>query len=269
MPKELKEWMQEHTLNVTSTKTYKYENGEITVEETYTGNELEKKLKVGKTTKSMTIKNLKKEDLTIYSNGKKLALSEGDEITTITTTTVVMTQEYWPFPWWDIGYDYPQYTWYQVTYDGIPFYEKADPINIAWENTYKITVENRIENQGWVDFIAEWFEYVSDPDGCLFGGPGWILGDGIATSRLREHGEFHIRLFDMSNGDIVGAAHQDSPEPHQVIGIENTEDMVAQFFDYDMSNWWVLYDQEELDNEVITPLCDGEATCIWRVGPRS
>ncbi|MDW7732465.1 MAG: hypothetical protein SCH66_08555 [Methanolobus sp.] len=61
---------------------------------------------------------------------------------------------------------------------------------------------------------------------------GWIEGDGVATSTARLTGGFHVRLFVMSNGDIVGDAHEDSwPTPeHEVIGLENAEDMIAGFF---------------------------------------
>ncbi|MDY0387118.1 MAG: hypothetical protein RBT65_08335 [Methanolobus sp.] len=265
MEKKTKEWMQEHTLSVTSTKTYRYKSGELIVEETYSGKEFEEKFKTDEITKEMKIKNPSKEFRSINSNGQSVLLNEGDEVTTTNTVMIVMTEQSSPFEWWNIGYEYPQYSWYQIDNGGTVLYEKADPINIAWENTYRSTVATRIINQGWTDTVIEWAEYVSDPNN------GWIEGDGVATSTARLTGGFHVRLFVLSNGDIVGDAHEDSwPLPeHEVIGLENAEDLIAGFFDNDMSNWWVLYDQEELDNEVTSPFSNGEATCIWRVGSQS
>lgn len=237
MKEQTEKWMQDHTINVTSTKTFKYENGELIVKETTTGEELEEKFKVDKTTQVRKYTNLRTDSIKVSSNDKTFSLNEGDEITTTTTTTIVMTYATAPFPWWDYGYEYPQYTWYYVggyTYD---YYKLGDPVNIAWENTYKSTVESRIMNEGWDDIIFEWAEYVSDPHGSILGNPAWIRGDGVAESMFRINGGFHVRLFDMSNGDVVGGAHEDSAGPeHVVIGIENAEDLVAGFFDNDMSN---------------------------------
>ncbi|WP_445475698.1 hypothetical protein ACT9XH_02875 [Methanococcoides methylutens] len=54
-------------------------------------------------------------------------------------------------------------------------------------------------------------------------------------------------------------------------GLECAEDNFASFYDGDTSHWWVLHDQNELDNYVgdepynDEPCNDGEATCIWKV----
>ena len=98
---------------------------------------------------------------------------------------------------------------------------------------------------------------------------GWILDEGVADDQYGFVGRYHVRLFDLSTQDIVGAAHHDTGTFHRVDQIEAAENLVAGFFDNDLSNWWVLYDHEELDNEEGTqneePFCDGEATCIFKV----
>lgn len=98
--------------------------------------------------------------------------------------------------------------------------------------------------------------------------------DGVADDVERYFGGYHARLWEMSNGDVVANAHHDDsafniPLGHQADEYEPAEDLVAGFFDYDLTNWWVLYDQCELDNEHTNPYGaynDGDATCIYRVG---
>jgi hypothetical protein len=48
-------------------------------------------------------------------NGEFFALTEGNQRITVTEKTVVMTTETDPFEWWDIGYEYPQYTGLKTT----------------------------------------------------------------------------------------------------------------------------------------------------------
>lgn len=273
--KKTDEWMKEHTLNVTSTTTYTYINGELVVEEVFSGKELEEKIHADKATTKLKIKKPSKELRTISSTDGTYFINEGDEITmTSTTATVVMTYEHDPFPWWD-EYDYPQHTWYLKTVNTSGnWYVRADPINMIFENTYKSTVQQRLVANKWKDvLIFEWPEFVSDPQGSYSGNPEWMLGHGHATTVTRDEGGYHMRLFALANGDIVGDAHRDSASPHQVIGLEIAEDLVASFFDDDTSNWWVLDDHEDLDNQEGTvgtePFCDGEATVVWRVGTRS
>lgn len=199
----------------------------------------------------------------VFLNGESFVLTEGNERIIVTEKTVVMTTETDPFDWWSIGYEYPQYTWYED--NGV--YTRADPINLAWENTDLNTVKSRICSQGWWDWTLEYIEYVSDPQNS------WVQGDGLGTGPVRIFGGYHVRLFDLSTQDIVGGAHRDSWVPHEVTELETAENLVGGLFDNDLSNWWVLYDYEELDNEEgtpnVEPFCDGEATCMWRVGARS
>jgi hypothetical protein len=263
MKEQTEQWMQNHTLNVTSTKTYTYKDGLIEIKETYTGRELKKNLGINKFEKMEKLKVPENAEKALSLNGETFALTEGNQRITITEKTVVITTETDPFEWWDIGYEYPQYTWSE--YYGV--YTRADPINLAWEGTNMNTIKGKILDEGWVSvaYPYEHNQYVSDPQ------YDWVLDEGVAddkTGLLTER--YHVRLFDLSTQDIVGNAHRDSLPLHEVIELETAEDLVAGFFDNDVSNWWVLYDYEELDNEEGTPnqepFCDGEATCIFKVG---
>jgi flagellar assembly factor FliW len=71
----------------------------------------------------------------------------------------------------------------------------------------------------------------------------------------------------MSDGDIVGAAHEDSsaiPFGHHAIGFENIEEMVAEFYDEaDDTNWHVYQDDYALNNYVADPYSNGMATRVF------
>ncbi|MDW7732464.1 MAG: hypothetical protein SCH66_08550, partial [Methanolobus sp.] len=99
MEKKTDEWMQAHTINVTSTKTYKYKSGELVVKETYSGKEFEENFKTDEVTKEMKIENPSKEFRSINSNGRTVILNEGDEVTITSTVMLVMTEQSSPFEW--------------------------------------------------------------------------------------------------------------------------------------------------------------------------
>lgn len=257
--KQTEQWMQNHTVNVTSTTTYKYYNGQLEIKEVYTSKDPENKAKVNDFTKISKIPISAKDKITIL-NGESFTLEEGNEKVIVTEKTVVITSQTDPYPWWDYGYQYPQWTWSEDNDQ----YAREDPINLAWEYTNLNTVKSVILDQGWKDNIFEYTYYVSDPVN------GWIEDDGVATDEERYLGGYHTRLFELNNGDVVGGAHHDDPFPHEADEFETAEDVVAEFFDGNVNNWWVLYDHRELDNEVGTPNSepwnDGEATCIYKVG---
>jgi len=72
---------------------------------------------------------------------------------------------------------------------------------------------------------------------------------------------YHIRIWGMSDGDIVGAAHEDSGFPHRAIGFENAEELIAGFYnDPDDSRWHVYQDDYALNNYVADPYSNGMAT---------
>jgi len=253
---QTEQWMQKHSVNVTSTTIYRYEKGYLEIKEIYTGKDLENKVGINEFTKVRKIPVDAKTIETIYVDSETFSLKEGNEIVLMTEITVVITSETDPFPWWNNGYEYPQWTWSEDS----GFYDREDPINLAWEYTDKSTVVSRILNQDWIDNPYEYDQYVSDPEN------GWMLDDGVADDRYRINGGYHARLWEMSNGDVVANAHHDSSFPHVADEYEPAEDLVAGFFDNDLTNWWVLYDNCDLDNYVASPLNDEDATCIYKVG---
>jgi hypothetical protein len=115
MKEQTEQWMQNHTLNVTSTKTYTYTDGLIEIKEVYTGRELGENLRVNKFEKMEKLKVPENAGKALAVNGEFFALTEGNQRITVTEKTVVMTTETDPFEWWDIGYEYPQYTGLKTT----------------------------------------------------------------------------------------------------------------------------------------------------------
>ncbi|AKB27203.1 hypothetical protein MSSIT_0484 [Methanosarcina siciliae T4/M] len=249
--------MQNHTVNVTSTTTYKYYNGQLEIKEVYTSKDPENKAKVNDFTKINKIPISAKDKITIL-NGESFTLEEGSEKVIVTEKTVVITSQTDPYPWWGYGYQYPQWTWSEDNGQ----YAREDPINLAWEYTNLNTVKEKMLDQGWisVSYPYEYDQYVSDPQ------YGWILDEGVADDKYGILGRYHTRLWQMSNGDVVANAHHDNDSPHQADQYEEAEDLVAGFFDNDLNNWWVLHDHYELDNYIANPLNDEYATCIYKVG---
>ncbi len=253
---QTEKWMQNHTVNITSTKIYKYENEQLQIKEIYTGENLANKVGINQFTKVSEIPIDTKERKSIVLNEESFDLKEGNERVIVTQETVVITSQTDPFTWWNYGYAYPQWTWSEDN----GYYGREDPINLAWESTDKSAVKSRILDQDWIDNPYEYDQYVSDPE------DDWILDDGVADDRYRINGGYHARLWEMSNGDVVANVHHDSSFPHVADEYEPAEDLVAGFFDNDLSNWWVLYDNRDLDNYVASPLNDEDATCIYKVG---
>ena len=258
-------WEQNHTVNVTLTKIYRYIKGTLAIQEIYTGEDIEARFDVNDLTNIRKIPVDSKTNPSIFLDGEIFILEEGNEKVVVTEKTIIMTTSAEPFQWWLFGYEYPRWTWKKVVYN---IYVAEDPINIAWECTDKNTVKSRIFTNGWTDCVVEYRQYVFDPE------YGWFLDDPVADSTWREKGGNHARLWELSNNDVVASAHHDKitivPPGHEADKYETTEDLVAGFFDNDLNNWWVLYDHRELDNDVGTPNVepwnDGEATCIYKVG---
>ena len=236
----------------------KYEKGNLEIKEIYAGEDIEARFGVKDITSVRKIPVDSKVSQSISLDGEIFSLEEGNEKIIVTEKTSIMTTSGEPFQWWLLGYEYPRWTWKKVVYN---IYEAEDPINIAWENTDKNTVKSRIlSNNDWTNLVSENRQYVCDP---VY---SWVLDDPVADDRYRINGGYHARLWEMSSGDVVANAHHDSSLPHEADEYEPAEDLVAGFFDNDLSNWWVLYDTHELDNYVAYPRNDGKATCIYKVG---
>jgi len=136
--------------------------------------------------------------------------------------------------------------------------ENNEPIYIAWENSNYNSVKQEIIEKGWTDYPLEDTYYVYD---SVY---GWIADDGLASDPFCLLGGCHIRIWNLSDGDIAGAAHQDSGVPHHAIGSGNAEELVAGFYnDPDDTRWHVYQDDYALNSYIQSPYSNGMATRIF------
>ena len=242
----LVEWTQNHTVKVNSTTTYKYEQGVLRLNETYTGSELRERFGVERFTKELEIPVEGRE-------AETLGLEEGEEKEFVAEREVVLTREEEPPHWWD-EYDYPQWVWLKSG----EIYEQNLPINIAWKGTTKNRAKSEIlEEEGWVDDPVEYTEYVYDRE------KGWIRDDGVADSKYGVFGRNHTLLWQLSDGNVVANAHHDKPVPHEADELEEAEERVAGFFgEPEDTEWLVHEDSYDLGNSVTTPHSNGLCTEI-------
>jgi len=231
------QWMQNHTVNVESVTTYRYEQGHLEVKEIYTGKELEERFSVKNITKVQQIP----------IDRKDILKQEETEKVVVTKKEVVLTTK--AYNWWD-NYDYPQWTWSNV---GYMIYEKEDPINLVWNDNSANMVKSEILDEGWTDHPAQNPQYASDPQW------GWVLADGVADDEFRIYGGYHARLWQTSYGDVVANAHHDDNFPHEADQYEQAEDLIAGFYG---NGWIVNKDDYWLNNKITTPENDGKATVI-------
>ncbi|MGB7532205.1 MAG: NosD domain-containing protein [Halobacteriota archaeon] len=225
--------MQEHTLTVQSTTTYKYEQGYLLIKEVYTGEELKERFGVEQLT----------EELRIPAESKAVGMKEGEEKVFVTEKVTVLTSENDPPHWWD-EFNYPQWTWHRVDWtirDGW-IYEDLYPINLVWRNVRLYKVKAVIRDKDWVK-PYQWWEYVYDRE------EGWIEGDGMGDYVIGPLGRNHTVLWQMSDGNVVANAHRDKPWTHVPVSyFEEVEEEIAGFFAKDDREWRVYDDSYDLDN---------------------
>ena len=211
-PRIVSEWEKEHTILVEHTTEYYVSDEILYVKNIYSGSELKARFNVGQLEKTISYKV----DLDYV---KKLNLVEGKHYTSTKSSYDVFTLENDP-PVYSKSYDYPQWIWEKV---GDSYHQLDEPVNIAWESNNLNTVKTEILNEGWWDIIAEDTYYIYDS--------GWKADDGLADDPLRVFGGWHLRLWQMNDGDVIGAAHHDTWAPHEADGFENAEEEVAGFYD--------------------------------------
>lgn len=273
----MEKWMKDHTIeNVKLTTMYKYEEGYLEIKETYSGDELRKKTGIKKLKKERKIP-LKTGTVMMNNGNDKLVVTENELVITsdeagtinlkkgqpkvyVTERSLVITNKKDAYQWWD-DYDSPQWTWSKYLW----WYVREDPINLAWKDSDIGTIKDEmVVEEGWVDNPSEYTHYVYDPV------KGWKKGDGVAESRYRLFGGYHVRLWEMSTGGVViaNAHHDDSvfnwPPGHQADEYEVAEDQVADFYDFD-DGWIVDDDAFFLDNIYTNEYGaynDGKATVI-------
>lgn len=244
-PRLASEWEKEHTILVEHTIEYYFEKDLLTVKDTYSGIELESRFKTNKLEK---IRSYQIEP----EHVEKLDLIEGKHYTTTELAREVFTQEDDP-PIVTRAYDYPQWIYEKI---GDVYHQLDEPVNIAWESNSLNNVKSEISEEGWWDIIAEDVYYIYDN--------GWKADDGMASDPLRIFGGWHIRLWQMADGDVIGAAHHDSAVPHHADGFENAEEFVATFYDQtDDDQWHVYEDIYALNNYVASPYNNGMCTQIY------
>ncbi|MDQ1275746.1 MAG: hypothetical protein QG610_1321, partial [Euryarchaeota archaeon] len=248
-----RKWKEAHTVKVEVTTVYNYEkDGKLKITEIYSGEELKSKFKDDKLTRSQTLLIPDGEGVTINAESDSLKLNPGEEEKIVTQESVVITNEDDPFPYCtstssvtsstvsSTSFAYPQWTFSKVTSLFKTYYKMEDPINLVWEEKDLKTVKSVILNKKWVDNPVEYTHYLPYPGGK------WVAGDGMADSKYRLSGGYHLRLWQLPGGDVVSNAHHDDNvltiPGHQVDGYENAEAKVTGFFGPPSGSCW-------LDNE--------------------
>lgn len=244
-PRMMSEWEKEHTILTEHTTDYYLEKDVLHVQETYSSPELKSRFDTDQLVKTRTYQ--------IESEpAEKIGLVEGQHYTTTELSEEIFTSADDP-PVVMRAYDYPQWIYEKI---GDTYHQLDEPINIAWESNNLNTVKSEMLNEGWWDIIAEDVYYIYDN--------GWREDDGVASDPIRLFGGWHIRLWQMSDGDVVGAAHHDSAVPHHADGFENAEEYIAAFYDQPDDDLWHVYeDYYALNNYLASPYNNGMCTQIY------
>jgi hypothetical protein len=233
------QWVQEHLVEVEQTTIYRCENGYLEIEKIYSGKEIETRFNVDSFTQMLKI---------------PIGMAQKEyEGTFVEVKSVLITSATDPPVWWS-SYDYPQ--WAYEYSDG--YYIQADPINLAWENTDIQEAKDELLDEGWFDWGTWWNYYVYDP---VY---GWVDDDNLADDPFGLWGRYHLRLWKMSDGDIVGQAHRDSSVPHHAVKYENAEYAVYSLYG---SGWKADSDSYWLGNEYANDYGaynNGWSTLIYR-----
>lgn len=260
-----KNWKEAHTMKVEVTRVYNYEkNGKLKIKEIYSGEEIKSKFKDDKLTGSQTFLIPDGEEITISAESGSLKIHPGEEKEITSQESAVFTAENDPYQYRSStsstaseSFTYPQWTFSKVTSLSKTYYKMEDPINLVWQGKGLKTVKNVILNKNWVDNPVEYTHYLQYPDGK------WIAGDGMADSKYRISGGYHLRLWQLPTGAVVAGAHHDDSvliiPGHQVDGYENAEAKVAGFFGTSFGSCWL---GNEYLNSFFNVYNDGNAAII-------
>lgn len=261
-----KKWKETHTVEVEVTRVYNYEKeGKLKVTEIYSGKGIKSKFNDDKFTRSQVFMIPEGEEVVISAESGSLKLQPGEEKKIVTQESAVLTTENDPYPYCTgISSDasltssaYPQWTFSKVTSLFKTYYKMEDPINLVWKEQDLKAVKNVFLSKKWVDNPVEYTHYLSYPDGK------WVAGDGMADSKYRLSGGYHLRLWQLPDGDIVSNAHHDDNvliiPGHQVDGYENAEAKVAGFFG---SSFVAVWMNNKCYSSYYNACNDGNATVI-------
>lgn len=243
---QVQKWQADHTIRVSKVVSTHYSNGTLTTDTTYTGTELTKRFGIEKFSVQNNVKVSAGDIAKLGLDAKKAAV-------TSTVSDEVFTEANDPPQPMSSGYPVWIYE-----YSGGVYHQLTEPINMIWSGAYLSTIKTEMTEKGWWDTIAEDTYYIYDGS--------WKADDGVASDPVRLFGGYHIRLWQLSTGEVVGAAHQDSAAPHHAVGFENAEDLITTFYqDADDTLWHVYPDNVYLGNAVSSPYANAYAayTGYW------
>ena len=238
----LQKWQADHTIRVTKTVTTHYAEGALVTETIYTGTELTKRFGVENFSVQSTLKVSSQDAARLGLDAKRTAVTSrvSDEVFTAADDPPMLLSGY---PVWI------------YEYSGGVYHQLNEPINMIWNGASLSTIKTEMTEKGWWDTIAEDTYYIYDGS--------WKADDGVASDPIRLFGGYHVRLWRLSTGEVVGAAHQDSAVPHHAIDFEGTEDRITTFYqDADDTLWHVYPDNIYLGNSVSSPYANAYAVYI-------
>jgi hypothetical protein len=235
-------WQADHTISVTKIVSTQYSNGTLVTITTYTGAELTRRFGIREFTTRHEL-NVSPEDAAKLKLAVKTAAVSRSEVREVFTSPDDPPMLLSGYPAWI--YEYSGGVYHQLT----------EPINMIWSGAYLSTIKTEMTEKGWWDTIAEDTYYIYDGS--------WKADDGVASDPVRLLGGNHVRLWQLSTGEVVGAAHEDSAVPHHAVGFEVAEDLITTFYqDTDDTLWHVYPDNTYLGNSVSSPYANAYAVYI-------
>ncbi|WNY24159.1 hypothetical protein MmiHf6_14880 [Methanimicrococcus hongohii] len=257
-------FFEKYTFNVTTTTvvhssaTFEksgvaYQN--VTVETIYKSNDGKFEKEFGTNTVSSSESYTVKEDVDEFFFENQMfslkSLNE-NEIVVTETEQIILVPASTPHEWWNDGYAYPPYL-YKKRILGVfgDYTEREDPVNLIWKNTNANTVRSTlISRSGWValndGLLSEYPYAVYDRN------RQWVTPLSVGETQQRRNGGYHVRIYQLSDGSVVGGAHEDSAIlsdygiTHKVVNLEYAEYVVCNYF-YN-AGWRVQQNSQRLNN---------------------
>jgi hypothetical protein len=152
---------------------------------------------------------------------------------TVEVEQIILVSMSTPHEWWLDGYAYPPHLYKKENFGIYGDYTKReDPVNLIWKNTTATTVRSTlIAQSGWITLNESLTnEY---PYAVYDRNRQWISSLSVANDTYRINGGYHVRIYQLQDGSVVGGAHKDSPvglSGHQVTDLEYTEYLVCDYF---------------------------------------
>jgi hypothetical protein len=242
-----KKWQDEHRIPVVHTTTATYKDGIWEIVDVYASKEYKDRFGVDNFT------TIKKIDLP-EDVASRMGYSEGFQKSKSTETSEIFTTADDP-PRLYAGY--PEWIFEQDIWGN--YLQLDEPTDLIWKNSNINTVKNElINNHGWIAIAFPFEDTYYIYDGT------WKADQGVATDSLGLNGRDHARLWTMSSGDVIGAAHRDSvwdllTGGHHAINFEDVEWLIADYY-YSDWHWIISHNDYYLNNYVSSPYNDAYAT---------